>query len=230
LDERLPPESADTARDLVSPYQGSPEWILPLGEKDGRLTIAKRGRLRSITLDGQVIGEIPAPDADRPWIEVPFERRGHAFVVASRFGPRPSRANAWPAAAMEVFADGINLHDGRSLDGWRASRQANDPLEVWIGFRLPPFRRFWLAWLGLGVLIVSSQWSAYGTQPAGRAAAAFLWFPVAYKGVFGAQERIYARKDVRVRLRVLASMASWVVFAVSLPLVVLASSLVFPGR
>jgi hypothetical protein len=130
LDHTLPPENEDTARDLVSPHQGSPEWVVPLGDRDGHLLVSAKGRLRSITLDGMPVGEARAATADEPWVEFAFERNAHSFIVASRFGPRPR------IFGLEVFADGIRgeAHDrsARGLD-WLPTSATPGDLSVVAG-------------------------------------------------------------------------------------------------
>ena len=230
MDQALPPDGTDTARDLVSPFQGNPGWVIPSGKGDGHLLISKRGRVRTIELNGEAIGEIPAPNADEPWIEVAFENEGHALVVASRFGPRPSRRGNGPIAGMEVFADGINLHDGRGLDEWRADRKTIDPLAVWLGVRLPPSRAIWPFWLGLACLLVLPALADGRPRLAARFVLTFALAAVPYGRAFAIQQWLYARKDMRVRLRVLGNVALWIGLGGLLVAMTAISYAILPGE
>jgi hypothetical protein len=151
---------SDTAAEAkrISPRQGNPEWLIPLASGTGHLTVAKRGAKRAITLDGERIGEVRRWAADAPWSEFAFVRDGRAFVVATRYGPSERAVLHDQETTAEVFADGINLRDGRTLEDWRAEvSPAKDQIEDRIvrgGFRIGgSYRSLLKIWLAAIVLV-----------------------------------------------------------------------------
>jgi hypothetical protein len=109
--------------DLVSQFQGDPEFVIPFGGRVAYLRVAKKGQLRTIELDGESIGEVPRASGQEPWREYAFDKEGHSFVVAFSYA-FTGLARPDAATIVEVFAEGINLHDGRTLDQWRADAPA----------------------------------------------------------------------------------------------------------
>lgn len=95
------------------------EFEVPLGGRIGRLSVATAGEIRGIELDGQRIGEIGRGSVNQPWREFEFDRNGQSFVVAFRYVFR-GLARHDLGTSIEVFADGINLDDGRTLEQWRS--------------------------------------------------------------------------------------------------------------
>ena len=166
--DQKPP--GDTANDLISLFQGDPDFVIPLNVRVGHLRVAKKGRLRSIELDGEPIGVLPRASDREPWREFVFDREGHSFVVAFSYAFR-GLARPDAATTIEVFADGINLHDGRTLDQWRAGAPAPGamPFVAQSGRRnglprvpgFPVLWRFWVVVVGLGAVAAIGRGQLY---------------------------------------------------------------------
>ena len=94
-------------------------WRVPAGGHVGHLSVAERGVDRDIALDGVRVGTVPRAYVDEPWKEFEFVRDGHAIVVAEVIGLHPFASTGDKKSTAEVFVDGINLRDHKTLEEWR---------------------------------------------------------------------------------------------------------------
>jgi hypothetical protein len=213
----------DTAKDLVSQFQGDPQFVLPLNGQPGYLRIAATGETRTIELDGEKIAEMRRATITEPWREFAFEREGHSFVVAFRFVFRGTqRPDA--SSIIEVFADDINLHDGRSLGQWRdeAPKPGEFPFLGRNGLpRVAGFRVLWRGWAVVAVLLCAWQIVRGQSTLVPRSVALVGFFALWFEIIHLAQEWAMRRTDLGPVVRLGVVLATFPVGVLVLFVIVL---------
>jgi len=142
----------DTAQDLVSEHQGDPDFVVPLDGRVGYLRARRKGKSYLVELDDQMVGDLLRATVRDPWHPFALEREGHSFLVVSCC-PDKGRVGVLPDSTIEVFADGINLHDGRTVDEWRRDTPGpRDPVAIFFSNGIPRstgLRIMFFGWAGL---------------------------------------------------------------------------------
>jgi hypothetical protein len=200
-----PPSFRDrwkTARALAS---GSGfNYSLTLDRHVCSLRVDRKGEQRAIELDGRDIAQMPRVTIREPWREFSFERAGHLFVVAFAFvWAGFGRADA--STKVDLFADGISISDGRTLEEWRARvpKPGTMPGEGGV-LRIGGIRFIAGLWL-LGVVLFAVLTPDKGLTPR---AAAFLLVPAAYfEALHLVQGWAHRRKDLGLGIRMSAILA-----------------------
>jgi hypothetical protein len=100
-------------------YASQPKWEVPVAGGIGFLSVAESGAVRVVTINGAVVGAVSRAQFATPWTEFAFERAGHRFVVAEVFGINRMAPSEDENSTAELFVDGVNVRNHRTLDEWR---------------------------------------------------------------------------------------------------------------